>query len=107
MLNSVNINNLTDLDQPRPCSPEQLTHSIHITLHYIHYASTLTTNEACFIILTLLLLPKSDPLLASGPVCLALVLFQVPCCRSIPEHPHAIFYCLGFDSDALPYLTLP
>ena len=102
VLNSVNVNNLTDLDQPRPRSPEQLTHSIHITLHY---TSTLTTNEACFITLTLLLLPNSDPPARFCPVCLALVLFQVPCCRSIPEHPMLFSTALALTQ--MPCLTLP
>jgi hypothetical protein len=106
ILNSVNVNNLTDLDQPRPRSPEQLTHSsIHITLHY-GYTSTLTTNEACFITLTLLLhTPQVRSPAPLCPVCLALVLFQVPCCRSIPEHPMPFSPALALTQ--MPCLTLP
>lgn len=104
VLNSVNVNNLTDLDQPRPCSPEQLTHSIHITLHYI----------------TLPLSPQTRPALLSLPYCyspspipcspLALSVLLWSCSRSLAVDPFLstpMLFSTALALTQMPCLTLP
>ncbi|KAJ0146523.1 3-oxoadipate enol-lactonase 2 [Fusarium oxysporum f. sp. albedinis] len=82
------------------CITTHSQHSYYITLHFhSHHKRGLLHYPY----------PTATPQLRSParlcPVCLALVLFQVPCCRSIPEHPMLFSTALALTQ--MPCLTLP